>query len=199
MVALLCGRTPVEPMGERPLKEWEAALIRALRCQELKVAIEEFRREYAPQSPLAFSREAMVALDRDIVSRIDTSPLPALVGMVDAPIDALLRLSAVMLHLGSRASHKSLLPKTFLSTSGLDRDACVRMVLFKAQNARKLQAMRDAGISRVRIVAAQNCCPACAELKGVIYSIDKIPEMPHVFCASSGGCRCTLAAILTES
>ena len=54
-----------------------------------------------------------------------------------------------------------------------------------------LDAMRDAGIKRVRWIteADERVCDDCKPLHGKVFSIDKIPDKPHI------GCRCYLQPV----
>jgi hypothetical protein len=52
-------------------------------------------------------------------------------------------------------------------------------------------------ISRVQVISAGDCCPACQQGQGV-YDKDQVPLLPHPGCSHELGCRCFYQPILNE-
>ncbi|HEX7973028.1 MAG TPA: hypothetical protein VF498_01360 [Anaerolineales bacterium] len=52
-------------------------------------------------------------------------------------------------------------------------------------------------IRMVRIMVANDCCPACQEQEGV-YPKESTPSLPVEGCSQGLGCRCTYQPILDE-
>jgi hypothetical protein len=51
-------------------------------------------------------------------------------------------------------------------------------------------------IGGVRVVAAEDGCPACQALVGSVYDPSKAPRIPVASCTSAGGCRCAYATVM---
>ena len=52
-------------------------------------------------------------------------------------------------------------------------------------------------VYEVRVIVAQDCCPACSGIEGA-YSKDAVPELPVVGCSHALGCRCFYEPALVE-
>jgi len=52
-------------------------------------------------------------------------------------------------------------------------------------------------VHRVRLLAANDACPACLAAEGE-FAKDRIPELPTHGCSHAHGCRCFYAPALTE-
>ena len=52
-------------------------------------------------------------------------------------------------------------------------------------------------ISAIRINAAGDACPLCAESRGT-FQKDFVPRLPHEGCSHTHGCRCTYEPVLAE-
>mgnify|MGYP000399417126 CR=1 FL=1 len=49
----------------------------------------------------------------------------------------------------------------------------------------------------VRLVVAQDCCPACREVEGA-YAKDEVPSLPVESCSHELGCRCFYQPFLND-
>ena len=59
-----------------------------------------------------------------------------------------------------------------------------------------LKKIREGGIAtKVRILTALDCCPACSAHEGA-YEFDSVPELPVEGCSHPEGCRCFYAPVL---
>jgi hypothetical protein len=52
-------------------------------------------------------------------------------------------------------------------------------------------------VKYVRVVVANDCCPACLELEGA-YAKEEVPHLPAEGCSHHLGCRCFYQPFLTE-
>jgi len=52
-------------------------------------------------------------------------------------------------------------------------------------------------VLNVRLVVAQECCPACREAEGT-YEKDRVPTLPVMGCSHALGCRCFYEPMLSE-
>ena len=52
-------------------------------------------------------------------------------------------------------------------------------------------------VKYVRVMVAQNCCPACREIEGA-YDKNEAPRLPVEGCSHNLGCRCFYQPFLTE-
>jgi hypothetical protein len=52
-------------------------------------------------------------------------------------------------------------------------------------------------VQNVRLVVAQDCCPACRQAEGT-YEKDQVPHLPVEGCSHQLGCRCFYEPMLTE-
>lgn len=65
-----------------------------------------------------------------------------------------------------------------------------------AENQAALKKIQEGGIAtKVRILAARDCCPVCRAYEGA-YDFDEVPELPHEGCSHALGCRCFYAPVL---
>ncbi len=105
-----------------------------------------------------------------------------------------LRVAAGMMYLwGTRKIKPDWLPHDFTIEGTMDVHVAARMLLFHAGHLREISAYRKMGISKVRVLAADNSCEACKRIAGRVYSLDTVPELPCEHCTNKVGCRCTLA------
>jgi hypothetical protein len=65
----------------------------------------------------------------------------------------------------------------------------------KAQHNATLEKIKSGLATKVRILANQDCCPACRAVEGV-YNFDDVPELPVEGCSHGDGCRCHYAPVL---
>ena len=57
--------------------------------------------------------------------------------------------------------------------------------------------MGNPRVLNVRLVVAQDCCPACREAE-MTYAKDKLPQLPVDGCSHALGCRCFYEPMLSE-
>ena len=60
--------------------------------------------------------------------------------------------------------------------------------------ADRLQEMKQAGISRVKVLVSPGACSTCRTDSGRIYPIDAAPVLPHEGCRCETGCVCLVIA-----
>ncbi len=59
-----------------------------------------------------------------------------------------------------------------------------------------LKRIVEGGVAtKVRILAAHDCCPVCRAVSGA-YDFDEVPELPLIGCSHPLGCRCHYAPVL---
>jgi hypothetical protein len=104
-----------------------------------------------------------------------------------------LRLGAAMMQLWGTNSARPWLPEDFETGSHLDADAAARMFVFHTSHLRNMDQYKKAGVKTVEVLGAgdDNTCPACQEISGKKYKLDKVPELPNPNCTCEIGCRCT--------
>jgi hypothetical protein len=67
-----------------------------------------------------------------------------------------------------------------------------------SQNEVNLKILKsNPRVSRIRLVVAEDACPACQEYEGS-YDKDTIPLVPIKGCSHPLGCRCTYKPVLDE-
>ena len=65
-----------------------------------------------------------------------------------------------------------------------------------AENKAALKKIEEGGIAtKVRILAARDCCPVCRAYEGA-YEFGEVPILPHEGCSHEMGCRCFYAPVL---
>ncbi|VAW31439.1 hypothetical protein MNBD_CHLOROFLEXI01-3970 [hydrothermal vent metagenome] len=68
-------------------------------------------------------------------------------------------------------------------------------IVKRAEQKKALENIKQGLATRVRIMANQDCCPACRAAEGA-YDFDKTPELPLEGCSYPNGCRCFYAPVL---
>ncbi len=109
----------------------------------------------------------------------------------DQEVMAGIRLAAAMMHLWGTNNARRCLPKG-AGRQEIDWTVEARMLLFYALGKSRIQAMKRAGIKRVKFLASgnQDDCPTCRSDSGRVFPIDSIPTLPHERCTCETGCRC---------
>lgn len=66
-----------------------------------------------------------------------------------------------------------------------------------AEQRAALKNIREGLATKVRILAARDCCPACQAITGA-YEFDDVPQLPAEGCSHPRGCRCHYAPVLDQ-
>lgn len=67
---------------------------------------------------------------------------------------------------------------------------------FSATAVARNEFLANDRVSLVRVLVAQNSCPACEALEGT-YEKDAVPTLPVEGCSHESGCRCFYQPYLT--
>lgn len=106
-----------------------------------------------------------------------------------------LRVAAGMMLLWGKNRATEWLPANFVGIERFDDDdTAARMLVFYARSQRDLEAYRQAGVTKVRVLGCDDSCSACRRLMSGTYALANVPELPHPGCTHEIGCRCTLVA-----
>ncbi len=88
---------------------------------------------------------------------------------------------------------KATSPDTALTCQNCGADLSIH-----SSTAKALQEMRDNDrVGRVRIIVADDTCPACKEMEGE-YAKESTPDLPTAGCSHPLGCRCFYQPRLLE-
>jgi hypothetical protein len=68
----------------------------------------------------------------------------------------------------------------------------------KTLAAYRLGMKARGAIVGVRVLAAEDSCPACQALAGQTYLPDDAPRLPHAGCTHPGGCRCAYTPVMRD-
>jgi len=138
------------------------------------------------------SKEGMNRI-RDIFDKT-----PRILKGIDKDCLEKLRPLAAMMYIWGDKSVRSWETENMETGIHLDADVVARMLIFHAHNLNEIEEARSlAGFKTVEVLDArdENVCPACREISGKKYKIEKVPEVPYPECTSDMGCRCTIIFI----
>lgn len=96
--------------------------------------------------------------------------------------------------------------RAYVEQANKARDEAERKAMLKESTASNRQhlagykkAFREGIIKGVEILAANDSCPACKALTGIVYHPDGIPQLPFKGCTHPiGWCRCRYVAVVDD-
>ncbi len=75
-----------------------------------------------------------------------------------------------------------------------DNEAAARMLLFAARHRQNISDIKQMSSKTVEIIGAPNSCEECTKIRGKIYLIDEIIDLPYEHCTHELGCRCQMVS-----
>ncbi|MFZ1730944.1 MAG: hypothetical protein WBQ23_11635 [Bacteroidota bacterium] len=119
---------------------------------------------------------------------------PALLDDISRKTLDALRPPAGMAFLWSRETAAEWIPEDLIVDGPWDADTVCSMLRRHAQYLMDLEKYRDDNQNAFKVWSQldSDSCPACRSFHGEVYSLDTLPELPHVDCKSKRGCRCTV-------
>ncbi|MCB2204699.1 hypothetical protein KQI65_08115 [bacterium] len=119
---------------------------------------------------------------------------PALLADIDAEKLDVLRAPAGMAFLWGKDSAASWIPKDFELESSWTTDTICTLLQTHTRYLHDLDRYRDSKYDKFEIWAKNDVhtCASCRSLKGELYRLESLPELPHADCSSPQGCRCSI-------
>ena len=98
------------------------------------------------------------------------------------------------------------LPEGFRTKLKIDNKTAVRMIYFYVRQQEDAEQYRSIGVTEVFIMVANHgapqkesrwdVCVECLPLKGTVWPINKVPDLPYSMCTQPIGCRCMALPVL---
>lgn len=108
-----------------------------------------------------------------------------------------LRVAAGMILLWGANDPRPWLSGTSCDEVGLDSDVATMMLLSNAQHHERIASMKAAGIKKVEIAGSGlEVCEECWKHQGMVYDINKVPDIPFEKCTCENGYKCIAVAKL---
>ncbi|MBE0643515.1 MAG: hypothetical protein IH600_05505 [Bacteroidetes bacterium] len=152
------------------------------------------------QKDSVFSRRAGVSFsDDDQLENVEIlkklfEHTPRLLAAFDAQTLDGLRPAAGMAFLWGKESAAPWVSESLRVDGRLDAVTVCAMLISHARHLQEVENYRGARYNAFEIWSRNDddTCTACRELRGKLYSLDSLPELPHAQCSSTHGCRCKI-------
>jgi hypothetical protein len=120
--------------------------------------------------------------------------VPAMLAAVDHALLEALRPAAGMAFLWGKESARPWIAQDLVNGSPYDAEIICAMLDTHARYLCDLDRFRKTKYDKFEIWSRNDAltCPSCRALRGELYSLESLPELPHEHCSAARGCRCSV-------